>query len=303
MLSLPNFLVIGAAKAGTTSLWWYMNQHPQIFLAPIKEPRYFAYADEKVAYIGPGDDAKWNQQIISRWDAYTALFQMANGRPAIGEASNVYLYLAEKTAGRIADALPCVRLLTVLRHPVDRAYSNFLMLRGEGREPLREFRDACAAEPYRLSKGWSPGWAYIRRSRYADSIRIFQSRFPASRMRFFLYDDFVRDPQGMMDAIFKFLDVDPFAPDMQLRHNVSSLPRFRWLAYGLRHTTPASKILRRLIPGSWRERLKCQLMGFNNRPSVRLDAATRMEFTDLFRDDILRTQDLIQRDLSHWLAT
>ena len=203
---LPNFLIIGAAKSGTTSLWRYLSQHPQVFFAPIKEPRFFSYEGESVDYKGPGDD-KWGREIVSSWDAYTALFASAGSQVAVGEASNVYLYFAAKTAPRIAARLPQARLIAILRNPVDRAYSSFLMLRGEGREPLADFRSALREEAGRLERGWSPAWAYTRRSFYAESVQTYRKLFPKSQMRFFLYDDLARRPQELFDSIFDFLGV------------------------------------------------------------------------------------------------
>ena len=300
-MRFPNFLIIGAAKSGTTSIWRYLSQHPQVFVPPIKEPRFFSYEGETVDYRGPGDD-KWRREIVTSWEDYCRLFEPAAAQTALGEASNVYLYFAAKTAPRIAARLPHVRLIAILRHPVDRAYSSFQMLRGEGRESHEDFRLALREEEGRLARGWSPAWAYVRRGMYAESIRTYLDFFPKTQMRFFLYDDLVQQPMEMINSIFAFIDVAPFEPDIRRRYNVSASPKSRWLAFLLHNRTPLSLTLRRILPQSVRRPIKRRLLDANVRPPAKLPADVRAELVPLFRDDILRVAELIGRDLSGWIS-
>jgi hypothetical protein len=297
---LPNFLIIGAAKSGTTSLWYYLHQHPQIYFAPIKEPRFFAFEGESVHFRGPGDD-KWGREVVSTWDQYQALFRPPAHVRRIGEASNVYLYLASTAAPRIAARLPQAKLLAILRHPVDRAYSNFLMLRGEGRESIKDFRTALRQEKKRLSDGWSPGWAYARRGFYADAIETYQRYFPASQLRFFLYDDLVRNPAQLFADIFSYLGVDEFEPEVSHHHNVSTLPRSRSLAFYIHNRSPLSRTLRLFLPAPLRLVIHQRLRRANARRPDPLSPEVRDELLPMFSDDIKRAADLIGRDLSHWL--
>ncbi|EPZ44556.1 hypothetical protein N007_10785 [Alicyclobacillus acidoterrestris ATCC 49025] len=153
---LPNFLVIGAAKAGTTALYRYLSQHPEVFMPSIKEPNYFALANREVRFQGPGDD-RTNRSSITRFADYQALFDEADGYQAVGEASPMYLYTAD-AANRIHDLIPNVKLIVILRDPVERAHSAYLHLRRDEREPLANFADAIAAEEERIAKHWAPMW-------------------------------------------------------------------------------------------------------------------------------------------------
>jgi hypothetical protein len=297
---LPNFLIIGAAKSGTTSLWHYLRQHPQICLSPRKEPRFFVFEGETVAYRGPGD-ISWTEESVTTLEAYRALFDPSPDQTALGEASNVYLYFARKAAPRIARLIPQARLIAILRNPVDRAYSNYLMLRGEGRESHTDFRRALQEEGKRLREGWSPGWAYTGRGFYADSISVFREHFPGGQMLFFLYEDLRDSPQRTLGAIFDFLGIRRFTPDMSRRYNVSSVPRWRWLAYALRHRTPLSRTLRLFIPEPARNAINARLRDAVAVRPPKMSGEDRRFLRDMFAEDIAKTSALIGRDLSHWL--
>src|SRR5688572_7713518 len=122
---MPNFLIIGAAKAGTTSLYSYLNQHPQIFMSPVKEPNFFALEGEKLNFRGPGDAQVINRYSITQLESYRAHFKGITQETCIGEASTLYLD-HPKAVERIQHYTPKARLITILRDPVERAFSNFL---------------------------------------------------------------------------------------------------------------------------------------------------------------------------------
>jgi hypothetical protein len=116
---LPNFIVIGAAKAGTTALYWYLAEHPDVFMSPKKETNYFAYGRDRQGRLLYGDP-EFHQFPVQSLAEYEELFDGAEGARAVGEASPIYLE-APQTAGRIRELLPQSRLICSLRHPVDRA--------------------------------------------------------------------------------------------------------------------------------------------------------------------------------------
>jgi hypothetical protein len=121
-MRLPNFLLIGAPKAATTSLAQYLGQHPEVFMAVPKEPHFLAFDRAPPAYRGPGTDPDWfNISTITNPGHYRRLFAGAGGAKALGEASTAYLYL-ESTVEGIRRHVPDIRMIAVLRNPVDRAY-------------------------------------------------------------------------------------------------------------------------------------------------------------------------------------
>src|SRR5690242_16429130 len=132
MKALPNFFIVGAARAGTTSLHGYLSQHPEIFLTERKDSHFFTA--HHFPGTGPGDETV-NRRVIHDEEQYLQLFASARGKKAIGEASPFYLCLPE-AAERIARAVPEAKILMILREPVARTYSAYTLLARDGRETL-----------------------------------------------------------------------------------------------------------------------------------------------------------------------
>ena len=148
---LPNFLVIGTGRAGTTSLYHYLAQHPQIFMSPVKEPKFFALEGHSLDFRGPGDE-RIRAETTTTLSAYRQLFDGVRDEIAVGEAST--LYLSHETApDAIARYVPDVRLIALLRDPAARAHSAFQHLTRDGWEPLAEFEEALRDEPRRIAEG------------------------------------------------------------------------------------------------------------------------------------------------------
>ena len=160
-MTLPNFLLIGAAKSGTSSLYHYFRQHPQIYMSPNKEPSFFAYEGKAIQLTGPGDQDFHAKRIVTDLIDYQALFGDRTNQPAIGEASILYLYAPDAPA-RIHHYLPDVKLMAVLRNPVDRAFSSYAHLRRDGRESIADFRLALQEEEARIKANWEHQWHYAQ---------------------------------------------------------------------------------------------------------------------------------------------
>lgn len=263
-MTMPNFIILGAAKAGTTALYHYLRQHPQIYLSPLKETNFFALEGETLRFCGPGDNDYVNCLSITTLEGYMAQFDGVRDETAIGEASPLYLY-SPKAVERIRHYVPEARLIAFVRDPVARAFSAFLHLVRDNREPCREFRDGLAAEEERIRAGWEHIWHYKRMGLYHEQLRRYYDAFPAEQIKAFLYKDLRLEPGRTLEEIFRFLQVDPaFVPDIRERYNVTT-------------NLPAEK-----------------------RPPLRPEVCA--ELRAYFREDSLRLQDLIGRDLSHWLA-
>jgi|SRR5215217_5215722 hypothetical protein len=309
-MTMPNFLIIGAQKSGTTSLYEYLKQHPQIYMSPLKEPRFFAFEGEKPTFVGPGDQDLY-KDVVSDLEDYRALFQGVSKETAIGEASVVYLYFP-RTPERIRHHIPDVKLIAVLRNPIERAYSAFLHLTRDRKEPLSDFASALQAEDERRQNNWGPIWHYKQVGLYHAQLERYYDAFEPEQIRVYLHEDLSNNPSEMLEDIFGFLGVDDtFVPDVRQRHNVSSVPaNGRWYAMYtfLQSQNPVKAVVRPFLPRALRRRLFTQVYGristsAQDQPVTKLPlpVEVRRQLTETFRDDILRTQGLIGRDLSHWL--
>lgn len=291
----PNFLIIGAPRSGTTTLYEALRQHPDVYMSPLKEPWFAEFTGDFGPWKGPRD-----RQPVTDWDSYTSLFSAADGEKAVGEASTLYLYEPD-APGRIARQLPGVRLVAVLRNPVDRAFSNFLEHVQEGREPLMDFGAALRAEESRRERGWAPSWFYRDLGFYGRQIERYQEVFAPSQLRVFLYEDLMKNSDRMFSEIYEFLGIrGDFVPEMPRRLNPSGIPRNQLVHRLATQPNPLRDLLRRAVSAGSRMAIRTWLMTQNLRRPV-LDPSLRAELTAGYRDDIEQLQSLLQRDLTHWL--
>lgn len=299
MSSVPQFLLIGAQKAGTTALSAYLDQHPEIFIPLNKEPSHFAFAGNPVRYEGPGDDYA-NRDFVFEWEAYQRLFNGVRPGQQAGEASVLYLYVPG-TAERIKERVPEVKLIVMLRNPVDRAYSAYMHLRRDGRETETDFAMALKREDSRIANNWEMLWHYRAGGCYADQLERFLSVFPREQLFICLSDDMKRDLKGLLRRVFEFLDVDPdIEVDTSFRMNESGLARNQTFNHLLNKPSLIKEIFKRVVPMVWARRLKSRLQKHNLEAAPEMDSTLRAELASYYRSDIDRLETLIGRDLSAW---
>lgn len=301
-MTLPNFLIIGAAKSGTTSLFNYLGQHPQVF-AQAKEPGFFAYEGQKVQLAGPEDQTRFDQRVITDRQQYEALFANIMPGQVCGEASVAYMYVAG-TAERIKKYVPNVRLIAILRHPVDRAFSSYWHLRRDGREPLTTFAEGLAAEEERIQANWDYIWHYARLGCYYEQLQRYYNLFPRNQIAVFLFEEFKRSPVQVVQAICRFLEIDDsFQPDPSLKYNVSGKPRWDWLDNFASRPNQLKQLVRPFIPLRLRKRWGTQLRTWNlETQTPTMPDEVRHTLAAQYHDDILRLQDLVDKDFSGWLG-
>lgn len=296
---LPNFLIAGAAKAGTTALYYYLKQHPDIYMPDhIKETFFFTgLTPESFA----GSNNLYGRNMVLDFEEYKSLFNKAHARKAVGEACVAYLYFYQSTIPRIVNFLGQeVKIIISLRDPVERAFSNYLHHVRDGIETL-SFEDAVKAEGIRELNKWWWGFQYIKVGFYFNQVKAYLDTFGKDQTLILIYDDFKSNPSGVIKEIFQFLEVDDtFTPDLSLRYNVSGVPKNKTLHAFLTKPNLVKKILKPLIPKEQRLRVTTKLVNQNLiRPP--LPPEIRNQLIDVYREDILKLQELIQRDLTNWL--
>jgi hypothetical protein len=307
----PNLFTAGVSKSGTTSLHYYLGQHPQVFMSPIKEPAFFAAADllelgdrERVLAVveqdrsalqtylaGPQEPVMF--RFVLDWDDYARLFRDARDETVIGESSTAYFW-APSAAGAIRARVPDARVVFLLRDPAQRLHT--LYLQSLWRRPGVSFRawfEAARDAP----RHWPSG---VGAGRYATHLGRYFDVFPRERLRVYLYEDYCADARAVLRDLFAFLHVQPDHPvDVTRRHNETFVPRFPRL-HALRRRLLPGVVRPRWLPEAARRALR---RAYRRRPGGHaLTPADRAMVVDYYRDEIRRAADLIGRDLSAWLA-
>lgn len=302
-MPMPTFLLIGAAKAGTTALYDFVAQHPDVHMSRWKEPKYFAFdGPEELTFRGPDGPAPINVSTVTDRTTYEDLFAGAPPGAARGEATAIYLY-SETAARRIPAELPEARLVAILRNPIERAISSYKHLVRDGLEPL-SFREALDAEPERIAQNYGYLWRYVDLGWYSRQLDRYASVADAGRLLVLFHDDLRRDPEGTCQSVFRFLDVDPsFGPDTSTEPNLSGQPRSRFIHRLLNPPTPVKRRVWDALPSGVREPLRRTQSRLTNRnlAAIEVPAADRAHLAEVFSAEVARLEQRFDRDLSHWL--
>lgn len=296
---VPDIMLIGAAKSGTTSVAHQLRMHPQVYL-PVakKEPHYFAFADKAPEY----SDASFARTIVWQWKDYAALYQGARADQHIADCSTSYLYrhtVAIPHLHRVyGDRAAELRISCVLRDPVERAYSHWLYLVRNGYEDV-PFDQAIAPENIASRRTQRWGFDYRQYGLYAEAVAAYRAVFP--HFRVFLFED-LKDPQRMWDELCVFNGLD-LSQVQEVQANPGGVPKNKWLVHMLRR----GKFLRKLshlapdrLRGMLRSGRDSMMKQALDRP--RMPAAARAELNAFYRADVDRLSTIIDRDLSSWCS-
>lgn len=308
----PTFILAGAAKAGTTALHRFLDAHPDVFLSPIKEPNFFArdidpesfapqirelLVHDIEGYLSARPRPPAHVAFVREWDQYLRLFDGGRDRAARGEASPTYLW-SRVAAQEIAARLPDAKVLILLRHPIERAFSHYRMDVGLGIQRL-PFRKAVERDMAANPKGWGVSHLYVELGMYSEQIARFQRAIRPENLKIGIYRDFDRDPAGFLRDVYAFLGVDPeFRPPLEERHNEARNPRSASLLYWLKRSG-VQRAAKRILPQSARAAARKVL--FRERGSVVLSPRDRAWLIEIFRDDVEKVQRMLNRDLGFWL--
>jgi hypothetical protein len=291
-VSLPNFLILGAARSGTTSLHYYLAEHPDVCMSAIKEPNYFLFEQTPQGPVPCiGDDRRLLTKSVPERARYERLF--THPAAAIGEASPLYLYTRE-TPHLIRSAGPDARLIAIVREPIDRAWSHFTYVNdGLGADAVPAFTEAVDTE---LDKGYEPyrtGTHFLRLSAYAEQLDRYRATFPPEQLLVLSYDDVIGDTNEALARICAFLGVDHgFAFDTTVQYNPSS-GETSGIARLDRVIRPAYPYLKKALPAAVTGRLA--------RGRAKLRAAARVDTAvELPTDLLTRLDDYFAPD-REWL--
>lgn len=298
----PTFLVAGAARSGTTALVEGLRNHPQVFVTSPKEPSYFALHGQPVDFAGPGDEATINRVAVTDLDAYLNLYPAGSDFVALGDGSVSTLYYAENAVPEILRVNPDMRLVVLLRDPVDRAFSSFQYLRARGFEPHEDFMAALDDEPERIRNNWHHLWHYTAMSRYADGLQILREGLGSEQVGVWFYDDLASDTDRTISSVLRFLQVPEHPAETAgiSRVNVSGTPRLAPLTRAIQWATTIEP-LRALVKKTTSYGLRELIRRKSLRPTT-VPAAARDRLEPLFTEDLRRVEDMLgATDMPNWL--
>jgi hypothetical protein len=292
----PTFLIIGVQKAGTTSIYNYLKQHPQVYMSPVKETGFFERDWEQE----PVDTQRRKKNGIVTWNQYQALFSQATDKHlALGEASPNYMFHYRLAAEQIQRRLPNAKLIAILRNPVQRACSDYLMNMRDAigkQTPLAEQVRSRGDSSYVLLKG-----------KYYEQLKHFINVFGRSQVDILLHDDLKQDSQKFMRTIYQSIGVNPaFVANTSKKAQTAKVPKNQTLNRLLKTQNPIRTVatgIMQIVPSEIRHQLRDRLISLNSQDKNRAQF-TEEDITLLqryYREDILKLQDLLQRDLSAWL--
>jgi len=309
----PNFFIVGAPKAGTTSLYSYLDQHPEVYMSAIKEPHFFAdeireenlepqtrremarqHGDLRKFLSGPMHGKRFGG-IVTEWEDYCRLFSNARNELALGEASVCYLW-SPTAPERIAKRIPDAKILVMLRDPAERAYSQYL--HGLSNGAIRwSFREHIRRNLRHSATQFSVHYPFLEFGLYSEQLRRYQKQF-RQNVWVGLHQDFEDRPLEIYHDICRFLGIgEEFSPNMERRHLESQVPHLSsagWLKRSGFWQAAAPR-----VPSSARALMRRMLI---RRPGTnRMDAADRNYLVDFYREDIGKLADLLGRDLDGWL--
>lgn len=295
----PNIFIVGAPKTGTSSLFHYLDQHPEVFMSKYKEPCFFASDFESPTYI------KTEAQ-------YLALFSDVSDEKWIGEATTTYLY-SKNAASEIKDFSPEAKILIMLRNPIDMIYSLHSQRLYELLEDIEDFDKAIDAEEDRKQgKRLPDGFAYPKEyllyreiAKYSIQVKRYLDIFKKENVHIIIYDDFNKDTEGEFKNVCQFLGI---STDLNINYNVVN-PRKRLRSKKLERflkNPPCSLrlILRVFVPRNIRVTISKRLRSFNRLyvPRPCMLSKTRDSLKKDFAADIQEISKMIDRDLTYWVS-
>lgn len=295
----PDFVVVGTAKAGTTSLAHYLNGHPAISI-PRKET-FFFNSDAFASNCLPYPLQRLSSEVVYIQEDYHALYNKTKAA-ILGEVGTGYLYHYQEAIPKIKAVLGTqVPIFIVLRNPIDRAYSAYMHFKKDCFE-TGSFTEALELEGARINQHWDFMWHYKAMGFYYKQVKAYQQHF--NRVQVCFFDDLQEDAKAFMEPIYDTLGLVSKNHHSSARKNPSGEPRFPWLQRFITHESPAKQVLRPLlrtfIGAEKRALLRKQLKAQNLKPSEQMAPETRRTLAQLYQKDVLQLSDLLEKDLTHW---
>lgn len=302
----PNFLIVGAAKSGTTSLYHHLSARPDVFLSAVrKEGRHFSGIGDGSVYW----PAYYSFDTANSWADYQSLFEAYDGEPVVGDTSPDYLAYAHRAAPAVRERLgPAAKIIAILRDPVSRAWSHYLQNVRRQAE-FFSFEKTLDLEAERAKAGWGFQWLYQLNGRYADQLPYYLERFDTLVL---FQDELAADAAGTLARVARFLGLPPReVTASEARYNTGGIPdELRAVLHGVYDHRAGAAF----------EDLHAEIYGGDAPAGPSADGvyppiqpgqmiypdlpeASRARLVAQLQPSIARLEEVLDRDLSHWSKT
>ena len=298
-MEIPNFLVIGVPKAGTTSLWHLLRQHPDIYMPKLKEPRFF---------VDIPDSSPRHKQV-STLEEYRRLFGGATSEKMLGEASAGYFHNVQNP-GEVSELLNNPKLVVMLRNPMERAFSHFLFSKQKGLEPKSTtFRSAIRNKTVSVKDGIRQR-PYVEVGFYNRHFVKWRSSFREDKINIILFEDFINNSVESAQEVYDFLGVDSsYRPDDVGRHAKSGIPKSEFLHKLLiEETGYIKKIIKKSTSNEIAEYVRAIAQPIRrwlknlNLEGKKIPQEEYDELRQTYRKDIIRLSKNVDRNVLDWLG-
>ncbi|MFN0275513.1 MAG: sulfotransferase domain-containing protein [Chitinophagales bacterium] len=311
---LPTFIVIGANKGGTTSIYHYLKQHPQVYLSPIKEPHYFSkdidinlfskeFAQNKLQdiqkYVDGDMQQEYHAAFVRNWEHYKKLFKNVKNEKAIGELSTSYLF-SSVAAEEIKKHLGNVKIIICLRNPVERAYSHYRMNIWTGNNNEFDFYKALLEDYHHIPKAWGNAHLYVEIGFYYEQVKRYIDMFGRENVKIVFTEDLKKNATNTLKELYEFIGVDnSFVTDTSMRYNEVYTPKFKNFTYTL-NKLGIRPLIKKLAPKSIKSMI-VRLFYKSKAEKGDIPAEAKKFLLEKYTNDIQKLSVLLQRDLSTWL--
>lgn len=305
MNSTPNInlFIVGAAKSGTTSLYNYLLQHPNVFLPRVKEPNFYSNAesDNPADYIIPKKGKTCHKRMIKDKSVYFSLYEDAKNEKILADASPSYLW-DKNAAKKIYSDFPNAKIIILLRNPIQRAFSHYLMDLKYANQSEKDFKQAILNDQFAEPKVWGKAHMYLDIGLYYEQVIRYLDVFDKKNVKIIIYEDFIKNTEQYLIQIFDFLNIDNSLVnkiDYKKVHNPYVVPRGNISKSFLKYKSKL-KLLKKLLPESLKDYLNKEIL-FKESDKPVLKPEDKLFLIDYYKEDIKKLQTLLGKEVSQWL--
>ncbi len=304
MLQKPNInlFIVGAAKSGTTSLYNYLNQHPEVYFPKVKEPNFYSNIDSEdpMAYKHPKEGVFYHNKIIRNKEVYYSLYKNSANYKIIGDASPSYLWDID-SAKRIYTDFPQSKIIIMLRNPVFRTFSHYLMNIRSGVEKESDFLVALKRDKKTEPKVWGDGKVllYEELGMYYNQVQTYFDLFNKKNIKVIIYEEFFQNTDKGLLEICEFLKIEKVTTINHTEvYNKYTSPKNK-LSYFFIRNKGKLQYFRRFTPNALKKLFKNKIL-FKNTSKPKMSNSSKIYLQDIFSDNIKKLESLLNKNLDVW---